>query len=616
QMLMLIEERAHLETLSPETITRADMRRAKRLGFSDGQMAYLWGVDEADVRARRATLGVVPTYKTVDTCSAEFAAETPYHYSTYEDENEVRPSDRKKVVILGSGPNRIGQGIEFDYCCVHAVMALREDDYETIMVNCNPETVSTDYDTADRLYFEPLTLEDVLEICEIEQPIGVIVQFGGQTPLKLAVPLEEAGIKLLGTSADAIDRAEDRKRFADLLDKLQLLAPRSGIAHNLEEVHKVVESIGYPVMIRPSYVLGGRAMEQVYDRVGLDDYLQRLIANAGELDPSKLSKSAGFPLLIDEFLNDAVELDIDVVADRTGAAVVGGVMEHIEEAGIHSGDSACSLPPYSVSNVMRVKVKEAAIAIARELGVIGLMNMQVALQGHEVYIIEVNPRASRTIPFVSKAIGVPLAKIAAKVMLGKTLEELGVKEIIPSHVSVKESVFPFIKFDNSDTILGPEMRSTGEVMGIDSTFAQAFGKAQIAAGNPLPDSGRVFISLKNSDKDSGREIAMGLSSLGFQLTATHGTAKFLRELGLAVSGINKVKEGRPHCVDAIVNGEFAMIINTTSDAEAIRDSHSLRRAALTSGISYFTTTRAANAAVEAIAARRDGLRVRPLQKYN
>jgi len=593
------------------------LRRAKRHGLSDERIAELIDVSPQEVRAARHSAGIVPVFKRVDTCAAEFAAHTPYMYSCYESECEAEPTERKKVVILGGGPNRIGQGIEFDYCCVHAVMALREAGYETIMVNCNPETVSTDYDTADRLYFEPLTLEDVLEICEREKPIGAIVQFGGQTPLKLAVPLEAAGVKLLGTTADAIDRAEDRQRFSELLETLALKAPRSGIAHSLDEAQRVVETIGYPVMIRPSYVLGGRAMERVYDRAGLEQYLQRLVTNSGELDPRKLSKSAGLPLLIDEFLDDAVEIDIDVVADHTGAAVVGGVMEHIEEAGIHSGDSACALPPYSISNVLRVKIKEAAVAIARELGVVGLMNMQVALRGNEIFIIEVNPRASRTIPFVSKAIGVPLAKVAAKVMLGATLAELGVREVIPSHVSVKESVFPFHKFDNADTILGPEMRSTGEVMGIDSTFAQAFGKAQIAAGNPLPDGGRVFISLRNRDKEAGAAVAFGLSALGFTLTATHGTAEFLRGRGLQVEGINKVKEGRPHCVDAILNREFVLVINTTSDAEAIRDSHSLRRAALTtSGVSYFTTMRAANAAVEAIAARRDGMQVRSLQKYH
>jgi carbamoyl-phosphate synthase large subunit len=588
----------------------ARLRTYKQSGMSDRRIAALLpGVTEHDVRARRKARGVVPVYKRVDTCAAEFEAHTPYLYSTYEQECEARPTDRRKVLILGGGPNRIGQGIEFDYCCVHAALALSEAGYESIMVNCNPETVSTDYDTSDRLYFEPLTLEDVLSICDLEQPEGVIVQFGGQTPLRLAVPLERAGVRLLGTSADAIDRAEDRERFGAVLAKLGLRAPRWGVARSLEEARQVAADIGFPefpIMVRPSYVLGGQAMECIYEPRDLERYFGRVTLGA-----------IGLPLLIDQFLADAVELDVDVVADRTGAVVIGGVMEHIEEAGIHSGDSACALPPYSLSGDIVAEVERQARALAVELGVIGLMNTQFAVHRGDVYILEVNPRASRTVPFVSKATGVPLAKIAARVMLGSTLAELGVRQVVPAHMSVKESVFPFNKFDDVDTLLGPEMRSTGEVMGIDESFAGAFAKAQLAAGNRLPGRGTAFLSLRDQDKPAGADIARGLVALGFALVATHGTAAYLRALGLDVRGVNKVLEGRPHCVDAMKSGEYDMVVNTTGSGQAVLDSHSLRRAALTCGISYFTTIRAARAAVEAIAMqRKQVLQVCSLQNYH
>ncbi|HET9619792.1 MAG TPA: carbamoyl-phosphate synthase large subunit, partial [Kofleriaceae bacterium] len=497
-------------------------------------------------------------------------------------------------------------------------MALREEGIESIMVNCNPETVSTDYDTSDRLYFEPLTLEDVLAICDVEKPWGVIVQFGGQTPLKLAVALAQAGVPILGTSADAIDRAEDRERFGDVMAKLGLRAPRWGIARNLDEARRVAAEIGFPVMVRPSYVLGGRAMERVYDARGLEDYFARVMAPGGGVGGGgrEESSTVGFPLLIDEFLADAVELDVDVVADHTGAVVVGGVMEHIEEAGIHSGDSACALPPYSLPADLVDEVKRQARVLATELGVIGLMNTQFAIHAGEIFVIEVNPRASRTVPFVSKAIGKPLAKIAAKVMAGRTLAELGMTEIEPRHVSVKEVVFPFVKFEGVDTILGPEMRSTGEVMGIDTDFARAFMKSWIAAGGRVPTKGTAFLSVREADKPVVVEIARRLVNLGFSLVATHGTAAVLRAAGLTVSGINKVLEGRPDCVDAMNNGEIALVINTTEGAQAIQDSVSLRRAALMNGIAYQTTLRGARPALEAIAvAKRNDLRVRSLQTY-
>ncbi|MGE0870241.1 MAG: carbamoyl-phosphate synthase large subunit [Kofleriaceae bacterium] len=598
------------------SIDHHELRQYKRLGISDRRIAALTSASEAQVRGARHAANVRPVYKRVDTCGAEFASHTPYMYSTYEQECESAPTDRRKVIILGGGPNRIGQGIEFDYCCVHAAMALREEGIESIMINCNPETVSTDYDTSDRLYFEPLTLEDVLAICDLEKPWGVIVQFGGQTPLKLAVALAEAGIPILGTSADAIDRAEDRERFGEVLEKLALRAPRWGIARNLDEARQRANAIGFPVMVRPSYVLGGRAMERIYDARGLEDYFVRVLGSASQGRGQDESAAVGFPLLIDQFLADAVELDVDVVADKTGAVVVGGVMEHIEEAGIHSGDSACALPPYSLPADIIDEVKRQARMLATELGVIGLMNTQFAVVGGDVYVIEVNPRASRTVPFVSKAIGKPLAKIAAKVMAGSTLAELGMTEIEPRHVSVKEVVFPFVKFEGVDTILGPEMRSTGEVMGIDTDFARAFMKSWIAAGGRVPTSGSAFLSVRDADKPAIVEIGRRLVNLGFSLVATHGTAEHLRSAGLTVRGVNKVVEGRPHCVDAMDNGEIQLVINTTEGAQAILDSQSLRRAALMNSIAYQTTLRGAKAALEAIAvAKRGDLRVAPLQKY-
>jgi len=596
-----------------------ELRRYKRMGMSDRRIAALTGSTEAAVRAARHAAGVRPVYKRVDTCGAEFESHTPYMYSTYEDECEANPSDKRKVIILGGGPNRIGQGIEFDYCCVHAAMALREEGIETIMVNCNPETVSTDYDTSDRLYFEPLTLEDVLEICDREKPWGVIVQFGGQTPLKLAVALEKAGVPILGTSADAIDRAEDRERFGEVMTKLGLHAPRWGIARSLDEARRVAGEIGFPVMVRPSYVLGGRAMERVYDARGLEDYFTRVLGAGTTRGGGGQDESAtvGFPLLIDQFLADAVELDVDVIGDKTGAVVVGGVMEHIEEAGIHSGDSACALPPYSLPADLVDEVKRQARLLATELGVVGLMNTQFAILGGDVFVLEVNPRASRTVPFVSKAIGKPLAKIAAKVMAGHTLAELGMSEVEVHHVSVKEVVFPFVKFEGVDTILGPEMRSTGEVMGIDSDFARAFMKSWIAAGSMPPTTGTAFLSVRDQDKPALVEIARRLVNLGFKLVATHGTAQYLRERGLEVRGINKVLEGRPHCVDAMDNHEIQLVINTTEGAQAIQDSQSLRRAALMNNIAYQTTLRGARAALEAIAVyKRGDLRVAPLQAYS
>jgi carbamoyl-phosphate synthase large subunit len=609
--------RAELEVaqLGSVAAITADLRRYKRLGMSDRRLAALVGATEGEVRAARHATGVRPVYKRVDTCAAEFASQTPYLYSTYEETCEAAPTTKRKVMILGGGPNRIGQGIEFDYCCVHAAMALREEGIETIMVNCNPETVSTDYDTSDRLYFEPLTLEDVLEICHVEQPWGVIVQFGGQTPLKLAVALAAAGVPILGTSADAIDRAEDRERFGEVMRTLGLRAPRWGIARSLDEARRVADEIGFPVMVRPSYVLGGRAMERIYDARGLESYLERFLGTSG-LGARDEATAIGLPLLIDQFLADAVELDIDVVADHTGAVIVGGVMEHIEEAGIHSGDSACALPPYSLPADLIDEVKRQARMLAIELGVVGLMNAQFAILGGEIYILEVNPRASRTIPFVSKAIGVPLAKVAAKVMSGRTLAALGVHEVEPRHVSVKEVVFPFVKFEGVDTILGPEMRSTGEVMGIDTDFPRAFAKSQLAAGTKLPIGGTAFLSVREADKPSAVEIARRLANLGFAIVATHGTAAVLRAAGLTVAGINKVLEGRPDCVDAMDNHEIHFVINTTEGTQAVQDSQSLRRAALMNGIAYFTTLRGARAALEAIAvAKRGDLRVQALQRY-
>jgi carbamoyl-phosphate synthase large subunit len=581
------------------------LREAKQYGFADRRLAVLWGVTEGDVRQLRHRLGIRPVYKRVDTCGAEFEAYTPYLYSTYEIECEAQPSDRQKIMILGGGPNRIGQGIEFDYCCVHGVFALGEDGYETIMVNCNPETVSTDYDTSDRLYFEPLTLEDVLEIVAVEKPVGVIVQFGGQTPLKLAVALEQAGVPIIGTSPDAIDRAEDRERFQALLHKLGLKQPENGVARSFEEAEKVADRIGYPVVVRPSYVLGGRAMEIVYEVERLRAYMQHAVEASPE-----------HPILIDKFLEEAIEVDVDALADGR-EVVIGGIMQHIEEAGIHSGDSACALPPFSLKPAVIDEIRRQTIALALELQVVGLMNIQYAIKGETVYLLEVNPRASRTVPFVSKATNRPLAKIAAKVMAGRTLAELGVTgEIIPEYISVKESVFPFVKFPGVDTLLGPEMKSTGEVMGIDLEFGKAFAKAQLGAGVRLPTRGKVFISVKDTDKKWIVEPARLLVSAGFEIVATRGTAAFLNEKEIPAQPINKVKEGRPHCVDAIKSHEIAMVFNTTFGPQSVADSYSIRRSALMYNVAYFTTVAGMKAAVDGILAmRRENLDVKPLQEY-
>jgi len=578
---------------------------AKQAGFSDRRLAALWEVTEEDVRQIRHRCGIRPVYKRVDTCGAEFEAFTPYLYSTYETECESEPSDHKKIMILGGGPNRIGQGIEFDYCCVHGVFALGEDGYETIMVNCNPETVSTDYDTSDRLYFEPLTFEDVLEIVELEKPVGVIVQFGGQTPLKLALALEKAGVPIIGTSPDAIDRAEDRERFQALLHKLDLKQPENGIARSFEESEKIAARIGYPVVVRPSYVLGGRGMEIVYDAEALRNYMKYAVQASPE-----------HPILIDRFLDEAIEVDVDALSDGR-EVVIGGIMQHIEEAGIHSGDSACALPPFSLSPAIIAEIKRQTVALALELQVVGLMNIQYAVKGEAIYLLEVNPRASRTVPFVSKATGRPLAKIAARVMAGKTLSELGISgDIVPKHVSVKESVFPFVKFPGVDTLLGPEMKSTGEVMGIDMDFGKAFAKAQLGAGVKLPLSGKVFISIKDTDKKHIVDSARKLVEAGFEIVATRGTASFLNEKGVTATAINKVKEGRPHCVDAIKSHEIGMVFNTTFGALSVADSYSIRRSALMNNVAYFTTVAGMKAAVDGILAmRRETLDVVPLQEY-
>jgi carbamoyl-phosphate synthase large subunit len=586
-----------------------DLARWKRMGFADRRIAMLTGETEHAVRARRVELGIRAVYKTVDTCGAEFAAFTPYLYSTYEGEDEsslLGAAGKRKVMILGGGPNRIGQGIEFDYCCVHAAFALREDGFETLMVNCNPETVSTDYDTSDKLFFEPLTLEDVLEIVAREKPEGVIVQFGGQTPLKLAVPLEKAGVRILGTSPDSIDRAEDRERFEQVLSKLDLKRPANGMARSASEAFAVAERIGYPVLVRPSYVLGGRAMEIVYRMEDLERYMREAVRVAPE-----------HPVLIDDFLEDAIEVDVDAVSDGSDV-VVGGIMEHIERAGVHSGDSACSLPPRTIPAAVQDEIRRQTVALARELEVVGLMNVQFAVKESVVYILEVNPRASRTVPFVSKAIGRPLAKIAARVMVGRKLRDLGVtSEIVPTHVSVKEAVFPFLKFPGVDTLLGPEMKSTGEVMGIDGSFGMSFAKSQLGAGTVLPRSGKVFVSVLDSDKPAVLEIARRLVDCGFGIVATRGTADFLAEHGIDVERINKVREGSPHSVDALRRGEIAMVINTPEGAAASLDSFSIRRTALETHVPYFTTISAAEAAAEGIAMlRRGALRVRALQDYH
>jgi carbamoyl-phosphate synthase large subunit len=582
------------------------LKKAKEYGFSDVQLARIFGTNEQIVRKTRVSTGLEPVYKLVDTCAAEFEAYTPYYYSTYEQENEIRSSDKKKVVILGGGPNRIGQGIEFDYCCVQASMALREMGIESIMVNSNPETVSTDYDTSDKLYFEPLTREDVLNIVEQEKPEGVIVQFGGQTPLNISVPLAEAGVKILGTSPDSIDRAEDRERFQGLLKKLNILQPDNGIATDKKEAVRVAEQIGYPVVVRPSFVLGGRAMEIVYDQAHLEYYM----GGAVQVSPGK-------PVLIDKFLEDATEVDVDAISDGR-KTVVGGIMEHIEEAGIHSGDSACVLPPVSLAPEILDQVRAHTKAIAGELNVIGLMNIQYAIKDKVVYVLEVNPRASRTIPFVSKATGVSLAKLATKVIMGKTLEDLGFsREIMPEHVSCKESVFPFARFPGVDTLLGPEMKSTGEVMGIDQSFELAFAKSQLAVGQRLPLNGTVFISVKDEDKMALLGTAFKFYDMGFRIVATRGTSAYLLDHGILNKKVNKVREGRPHVVDMIKNGDIDLVINTTNNKKAVSESYSIRRTALTLNVPYTTTIAGGRATALAIKAMKEGtLEVKTLQEYH
>ncbi|ADU97525.1 carbamoyl-phosphate synthase, large subunit [Thermovibrio ammonificans HB-1] len=604
----LVELEGELKKHTVDTVPGELLKWAKKWGFSDREIASLLGTTEKAVREKRKSLAPV-LYKTVDTCAGEFEAYTPYYYSTYDGrECEANPSKKEKVTVFGSGPNRIGQGVEFDYCCVHAVWALRELGYEAHMVNCNPETVSTDYDTSDKLFFEPLTLEDALNVVEKEKPLGVVVQFGGQTPLKLSVPLEREGVKILGTSSESIDIAEDRERFRELLNRLGLKQPPSGIARSLEEAEKIAQEIGFPVLMRPSYVLGGRAMRIVYSMEELRQYM----AEAVEVSEEK-------PVLIDKFLEDAVEFDVDAVADGE-EVVIGGVMEHIEEAGIHSGDSACVLPTFSVSRDIVEKIKEITRKIALELNVKGLINIQFAVKDGEIYIIEVNPRASRTVPFVSKATGIPLAKVATKVAMGKKLRELGVKEVEPEYYSVKEAVFPFNRFPEVDPVLGPEMKSTGEVMGIDPDVGIAFYKAQLAAGSRLPldpSCGKVFISVKDKDKPKIYSVAKQLADMGFKIVSTEGTYRFLREKGIPVELVYKLQEGRrPNIGDLIKNGEVCLIINTPTGTRSKRDAYSIRRLAVNYGIPYYTTVRGAEMAVRAISAMRKGsLNVKPLQDY-
>ena len=590
QIEEIVEVESELAAAGLAAVDHERMRYLKRMGFSDARLAALLGINEAAVRKLRQTLGVRPVYKRVDSCAAEFATSTAYMYSTYEDECESEPTTRQKVIVLGGGPNRIGQGIEFDYCCVHAALALREDGFETIMVNCNPETVSTDYDTSDRLYFEPLTLEDVLEIVDKEKPLGVIVQYGGQTPLKLARALAANGAPIIGTTPDAIDRAEDRERFQQMIDNLGLRQPPNRTARTPDEAMVLAREIGYPLVVRPSYVLGGRAMEVVYGDADLARYIRDAVQVSNES-----------PVLLDRFLDNAVEVDVDIVADATGAVLIGGIMEHIEEAGVHSGDSSCSLPPYSLSAALQQSLREQATAMARELGVVGLMNTQFAIQGETVYVLEVNPRASRTVPFVAKATGVPLAKIAARCMVGRTLADQGTtREVVPAHWSVKEAIFPFLKFQNVDPILGPEMRSTGEVMGVGRSFGEAFAKAHEAANIRAPKVGKAFISVRDADKERVLAVAVDLVARGYTLVATTGTASYLESHGVSCARINKVLEGRPHIVDLIKNGEIVFIVNTTEGRAATADSFSIRREALQNRITYTTTVSGARALLHSL----------------
>lgn len=596
----LIEQEQALAGKTLDSLEFNALRKLKRCGFSDRRLAKLLNTSEAAVRSRRYQENLRPVYKHVDTCAAEFATYTTYLYSTYEEECEALPSDRKKIIVLGGGPNRIGQGIEFDYCCVHASLALREDGYETIMINCNPETVSTDYDISDRLYFEPLTLEDVLEIAAIEKPVGVIVQYGGQTPLKLARELEANGVPIIGTSPDMIDCAEDRERFQKMLRELGLKQPPNRTVRSTEAALSAANDIGYPLVVRPSYVLGGRAMEIVHEQRDLERYMHEAV---------KVSNDS--PVLLDHFLSKATEVDVDAIFDGE-AVLIGGIMEHIEQAGVHSGDSACSLPPFNLSSTMQDELRRQTEMMARALNVKGLMNVQFAIQNDTVYVLEVNPRASRTVPFVSKATGLQLAKIAARCMVGKKLADQGIfKEIQPSYYSVKEAVFPFAKFSGVDTILGPEMKSTGEVMGVGNTFAEAFVKSQLATGVRLPMTGKIFISVRRSDKPEAVDIAQKFAKLGFTIYATHGTAEAMAEAGLVVNKINKVAEGRPHIVDMIKNGEICLIINTVENKRsAIQDSYSIRHAALQARVTYYTTMAGARAAYMGIA------NMRELQAYN
>ena len=590
QIADLIEREAALAGRKLDALSEAELRELKRCGFSDRRLAKLLYCSADAVRARRHTLNIRPVYKRVDTCAAEFATNTAYLYSTYEEECEAQPTHNKKIMVLGGGPNRIGQGIEFDYCCVHAALALREDGYETIMVNCNPETVSTDYDSSDRLYFESLTLEDVLEIVAVEKPFGVIVQYGGQTPLKLARGLEQNGVNIIGTTPDMIDCAEDRARFQQMLKKLGLKQPPNRTVTNAKEAMEAAQEIGYPLVMRPSNVLGGRAMEIVHAQSDLERYMRDAVESAKTF-PERM------PILLDRFLNDAIEVDVDAVCDGVDV-LIGGIMEHIEEAGVHSGDSACSLPPFSLSPELRDELRRQTMAMAMSLNVVGLMNVQFAIQGETVYVLEVNPRASRTVPFVSKATGIPLAKVAARCMVGTSLAQQGhLREVIPPYYSVKEAVFPFIKFPGVDTILGPEMKSTGEVMGVGDTFAEAFVKSQLAAGVKLPTSGKVFISVRGADKPGAVEVAKSLHGMGFALLATRGTAQVLADAGVAVTVVNKVAEGRPHIVDMIKNREVSLIINTVnSNRSSMQDSYSIRHAALQGRVTYYTTLAGARAA--------------------
>ena len=586
QIKDIIDREQALKGKHISNLDKSALLQLKRRGFSDKRLATLLDTDQHAVRAYRQALQVRPVYKRVDTCAAEFATNTAYMYSTYEEECEAQPTNNKKIMVLGGGPNRIGQGIEFDYCCVHAAFAMREDGYETIMVNCNPETVSTDYDTSDRLYFEPVTLEDVLEIVALEKPVGVIVQYGGQTPLKLARGLEKAGVPIIGTTPDAIDKAEDRERFQKMLHELGLKQPPNRTARAPEEAIRLAEEIGYPLVVRPSYVLGGRAMEIVQEQSQLERYMREAV---------KVSNES--PVLLDRFLNDALEVDVDALCDNTGNVIIGGIMEHVEQAGVHSGDSACSLPPYSLSAKLQDELRTQTKQMAKALGVVGLMNVQFAIQGTTVYVLEVNPRASRTVPFVSKACGLQLAKIAARCMVGQSLASQKVThEVIPPFYSVKEAVFPFIKFPGVDTILGPEMKSTGEVMGVGETFAEAFVKSQLGASTKLPSGGKAFISVRKEDYNKVVEIAHALHDLGFTLVATKGTATALTANGLKVTSVNKVAEGRPHIVDMIKNNDISFIVNVTEDKRAVADSYEIRRSALQNKVTYYTTLAGAKAA--------------------